>query len=318
MRPQTGVATAPVEVAAAVIERGDGSFLLAQRPDGKPYAGYWEFPGGKIEIGETPRAALARELEEELGIVVESAYPWITRTYAYTHATVRLHFFRVVKWQGEPHGREQQAFAWQRAQSTTVAPMLPANAPVLAALALPNVYAISNAGELGVVEFLARLDAALERGLKLIQFREKAMPENAAKALFDEVLRRARARGARVLVNSAHVFAGDSTADGLHLTAADLAAAPARPASGLCAASCHDEAELARATALACDFVVLGPVKATASHPGGRTLGWPGFDGIARDSPVPVYALGGMQESDLAPAWESGAHGVAMMRSIWR
>jgi 8-oxo-dGTP diphosphatase len=318
MRPRTEVATAPVEVAAAVIERGDGSFLLAQRPDGKPYAGYWEFPGGKIEIDETPRAALARELEEELGIVVESAYPWITRTYAYTHATVRLHFFRVVQWQGEPHGREQQAFAWQRAQATTVAPMLPANAPVLAALALPNVYGVSNAGELGVAEFLARLDAALKCGLRLVQFREKAMPENAAKVLFDEVLRRAHAHGARVLANSAHAFAGGSAADGLHLTAADLATATARPATGLCAASCHDRTELERATALGCDFVVLGPVNATASHPGARTLGWPGFGDIARDSPLPVYALGGMHEDDLAPAWECGAHGVAMMRSIWR
>jgi 8-oxo-dGTP diphosphatase len=317
MRPQTEVATAPIKVAAAVIERGDGSFLLAQRPEGKPYAGYWEFPGGKIEIGETPRAALARELEEELGIVVESAYPWITRTYAYTHATVRLHFFRVVKWQGEPHGREQQAFAWQRAQATTVAPMLPANAPVLAALALPNVYAISNAAELGAAEFLSRLDAALKRGLRLIQFREKAMPAAAVKPLFDEVLRRAHMHGARVLVNSTHAFAGAFAADGVHLTGADLAAATARPATGLCAASCHGQAELERATALSCDFVVLGPVKATASHPGRRTLGWPGFGDIASDSPLPVYALGGMQESDLAPAWECGAHGVAMMRSIW-
>ena len=79
------------EVAAAVIER-PGEFLLAQRPAGKPYAGFWEFPGGKIEPGEDARAALVRELREELGIEVREATPWITRMYAYTHATVRLHF----------------------------------------------------------------------------------------------------------------------------------------------------------------------------------------------------------------------------------
>ncbi len=102
-----------VEVAAAVIQRADGSFLLAQRPQGKVYAGYWEFPGGKVEAGERAAGALARELNEELGVVVETAYPWITRVFTYPHATVRLNFFRVTWWRGEPHPREHQAIAWQ-------------------------------------------------------------------------------------------------------------------------------------------------------------------------------------------------------------
>ncbi len=106
MRPIT-------EVAAAVIER-PGEFLLAQRPKGKPYPGYWEFPGGKVEPGEDARGALARELHEELGIVVREATPWITRVYAYTHATVRLRFFRVSEWTGDPRPLEDQAIAWQR------------------------------------------------------------------------------------------------------------------------------------------------------------------------------------------------------------
>src|SRR5918994_6473274 len=97
-----------IEVAAAVLQRPDGSFLLAQRPPGKVYAGYWEFPGGKVEPGEPAAAALARELHEELGIDVECAYPWLTRVFTYPHATVRLNFFRVTRWRGEPHPREDQ------------------------------------------------------------------------------------------------------------------------------------------------------------------------------------------------------------------
>ena len=89
-----------VEVAAAVLQRPDGSFLLAQRPPDKIWSGYWEFPGGKIEPGETPYHALVRELREELGIEVETAYPWVTRIFAYPHATVRLNFFHVTKWSG--------------------------------------------------------------------------------------------------------------------------------------------------------------------------------------------------------------------------
>jgi 8-oxo-dGTP diphosphatase len=120
-----------IEVAAAVLEKSDGTFLLAQRPSGKPWAGYWEFPGGKIEAGETAHDALVRELKEELGIAVVTAYPWITRVFSYPHATVRLSFFRVTGWRGELYPHEGQQFAWQRAGEVTVTPVLPANAPVL-------------------------------------------------------------------------------------------------------------------------------------------------------------------------------------------
>ena len=145
------------EVAAAVIER-PGEFLLAQRPEGKPYPGYWEFPGGKIEPGEDARAALDRELREELGIEVRTATPWITRVYAYTHATVRLHFFRVTRWDNEPRPLEDQAIRWQPITAPDVSPMLPANAPVLAALALPDVMVVSSAASPGIDAWIHRLE----------------------------------------------------------------------------------------------------------------------------------------------------------------
>ena len=133
----------PVEVAAAVLVRPNGEFLLAQRPSRTVYAGYWEFPGGKIESGETPDQGLRRELHEELGIDVEQAYPWMMQTFTYPHATVRLHFFRVTTWRGEPHGREGQHLAWQQPGAIEVEPLLPANTPVLRALTLPHEYAVS-------------------------------------------------------------------------------------------------------------------------------------------------------------------------------
>ena len=146
-----------IEVAAAVIQRADGRFLLAQRPPDKIYAGYWEFPGGKIEAGEPAERALARELHEELGIDVRTVYPWITREYVYPHGHVRLNFFRVLEWAGEPHPREDQAIAWQALEAPSVSPMLPANAPVLASLALPHEYAITDAGHMGTARMLATL-----------------------------------------------------------------------------------------------------------------------------------------------------------------
>lgn len=307
-----------VEVAAAVVLQPDGRFLLAQRPAGKAYAGYWEFPGGKVEPGERAEEALARELHEELGIDVEQAYPWLTRDYEYEHAAVRLRFFRVTRWRGELHGREQQRFAWQRVGAVDVSPVLPANGPILGALALPPVYAISNAALRGTDVFLARLQSALERGLRLVQLREKELAPEALAALARQVTALARRHGAKVLVNGNADLARAVGAQGVHWTAAQLMRASRRPDFPLVAASCHDEAELARAAELGLDFVVLGPVCATPTHPGAVPLGWERCAALIAGYPLPVYALGGMRMEDRERAWLAGAHGIAMMRDIWR
>jgi 8-oxo-dGTP diphosphatase len=317
MAPKSSIAP-PVEVVAAVIEQPDGSFLLAQRPAGKVYAGYWEFPGGKVEPGEPLPAALARELHEELGIEVERAYPWIVRSYVYPHAAVRLNFFRVRAWRGEPHGREAQQLAWQHASSLAVAPLLPANAPVLRALQLPVEYAITRAGEIGEQTQLRLLDARLARGLRLIQVREKGMPAAELERFAGAVIARARPYGAQVLLNSDAELARQLGADGVHLTAAQLAGLQQRPSLDWCAASCHNAAELARAVRLGIDFVVIGPVGATPTHPGAETLGWDGFAALAQGAAMPVYALGGVAPDQLETAWRHGAHGIAMLRGSWR
>ena len=302
------------EVAAAVIER-PGEFLLAQRPAGKPYPGYWEFPGGKIEPGEDARAALVRELREELGIEVREASPWITRVYAYTHATVRLHFFRVSRWEGEPQPLEDQDIRWQRVGSPDVAPMLPANAPVLAALALPAVMVVSNAAALGIDAWIARLSGRLVEEHLLVQIREKAMSHQRLQHLVSRTLARAEPFGSHVVVNSDCGIFPQSA--GVHLTSAALMAAKSRPDAPLAGASCHDAAELDRAAAIGLDYVVLGPVNPTASHPGAAVLGWQRFAELAAGRPMPVYAIGGLSRADLATARAHGAHGVALLSAAF-
>ncbi len=298
------------EVAAAVIERPDGEFLLACRPEGKPYPGYWEFPGGKIEPGEDARAALDRELQEELGIRVREATPWITRVYAYTHATVRLHFFRVTAWDGEPQPLEDQAIAWQRVESPDVTPMLPANAPVLAALALPAVMVVSNAAETGFDAWSLKLSAQVLGERLLVQIREKGLEPQRVQFLLSRALTRGTPFGALVVVNSD--CGAWPQADGVHLTSKALMEAQARPAGRVVGASCHDEGEIAHAATLGLDYVVVGPVKATASHPGAALLGWDGFAALVRNGPLPAYAIGGLTRADLAEARRHGAHGVAL------
>lgn len=299
------------------MQHADGSFLLAQRPTGKVYAGYWEFPGGKVEAGETPAQALRRELREELGVMASCIYPWLTRVYTYPHAAVRLHFQRVTQWQGEVHPNEGQAFAWQRPGAPDVAPMLPANAPILKALELPAVYAISNAGDVGEAQFFANLERALASGVRLVQVRERHFIAERLRTFAADVIRRCRAYGARVIVNADVDVAAALGADGVHLTAARLLRTERRPDLYWCAASCHDARELDRAEALGLDFVVLGPVRHTASHPHVPELGWEQFAQLVKGRSIPVFALGGMRMADVECAWKHGAHGVAMIRGAW-
>ncbi len=314
--------TARIEVAAAVIERPDGSFLMASRPPGKAYAGWWEFPGGKLEAGETPRHALDRELREELGLEVVEAYPWLMREFDYAHARVRLHFFRVVAWRGEPHPHEGQDLAWVRADRPAVSPILPANGPILKGLSLPLTYAISSATELGRAEFLRRLEARLEAGLRLLQLREKTLPGEAMRDLAREVAARCRDAGALLLINGDARLAQELGTGihlvGVHLTGAQLMAARDRPDLPWVGASCHDAAELVRAAELGVDLAVLGPLLPTASHPGATTLGWARFAELAAGHPMPIYALGGLSTADLEAARKMGAHGIALKSGAWR
>ncbi|MDD5365109.1 MAG: Nudix family hydrolase [Gallionellaceae bacterium] len=306
-----------VEVAAAVIERPDGTFLMASRPEGKVYAGWWEFPGGKVEPGETARHALDRELQEELGIRVKTAYPWINRAFDYEHARVMLRFFRVTEWEGEPHPHEGQGgLAWSHAARPEVTPILPANGPVLRGLELPLVYAISAASDLGVEDFLARLEVALASGRRLVQLREKDLPAADLAALAERAAGLCRQYGASLTVNG-DVDLAARLGVGVHLSSAQLAMLGRRPDLPWVGASCHDGAELDRAVAIGADFAVLGPVLATASHPGAATLGWEMFSRLIEDCPLPVYALGGLGTDDLERARQAGAQGIAMRSGAW-
>ena len=126
----TSAALTPIDVAVGILIAPNGDVLLGQRPPGKPFEGYWEFPGGKVEPGELILDALKREFVEELGLQIASAVPWCCVEYVYPHAHVRLHFYISRAWHGEPQGLEGQAFAWQG--RVDVAPLLPATIPLLA------------------------------------------------------------------------------------------------------------------------------------------------------------------------------------------
>ncbi len=300
--------------------RADGQeFLLAQRPEGKGYAGYWEFPGGKVEPGESVREALIRELQEELGITVTACSPWLTRQFTYPHATVRLHFWRVTAWDGEigiTAPLEHAAVNWEKCgKSASVTPILPANDPILKALSLPTTMAVTMAETEGTEVQVERLEAALSNGLRLIQIRDKNWP-SAQRLWFAEIVTRLvhNYPNALVLVNDDAHIARCVGADGLHLSSASLIECTQRPDFGWVGASCHNALELAKAVELGCDYALLGPVLPTLTHPEASAMGWAEFTRLITDCPIPVFALGGMQGDMMLEAQQNGAHGIAMMR----
>ncbi len=306
-----------INVAVAVVQRSDGRVLLAERPPGKVSGGFWEFPGGKFEIAEDARRALARELHEEVGIELDTAYPWMTYDHAYDDKIVRLHVFRVLAWRGAPHGREGQRIAWEDPAAVSVAPLLPANGRLLQALNLPSVYAITHARKHGVSAFIPKLVTALEAGVRLVQVREPWMTSEQLAQFARRVTALARRYQARVLVNGDLAAALRAGADGVHLQADQLMRLGTPPAVGFWAASCHSAEELAQAARLQANFVVVSQVLPTASHPGRPGIGWDRFAALARNCPIPVYALGGMRFDLLETAMHHGAHGIALQSEVW-
>lgn len=313
-----------IDVAVGVLLRPDGTVLLGNRPADKPWPGWWELPGGKLEPGETVLQALARELHEELGIEVTTSAPWVTYVHEYPTTTVRLAFCRVTGWLGEPKGLEGQELRWiDLRRAHEVPQLLPATYPPLRWLQLPEVYAISGVGAPEhLPDFLQRLDKNLAAGLRLLQWREPDWPTGVSAPDLHEalaaVIARCHAAGARVLVNSVHPAEWWAQADGVHLRSTDAANLSTRPnlAEGaLLGVSTHNLAELAQARALTADFAVLGPVLPTPSHPGVLGMGWARFAELNAQAGLPVYALGGQSASTLASVRAVGGHGFAGIRA---
>jgi 8-oxo-dGTP diphosphatase len=315
--------TKVVEVAVAILQKQNGEYLLASRPNGKGWAGWWEFPGGKIEKNEHPEQALRRELQEELGVMPTQIQAWIKRRYDYpaTHdaeaKTVLLHFYFVYDWLGKPVPLEGQTLAWQHPQRLNVSPILPANAPIMHALSLPNIYAISNVAEIGEPAFLEALKRRLDEGLQLLQLRENQLSADTLKSLAERILAMCAPYNAKVLLNGDPELADRLGMHGVHLNRHRLMAAQHKPINGIVAASCHNALELQQAENLMLDFVVVSPVLATHSHPDTQYIGWDQLTLLIEKIELPVYALGGMKVEMLNQALSHGARGIAMQRAIW-
>jgi 8-oxo-dGTP diphosphatase len=308
----------PLQVAAAAVVGPDGRVLIARRPAAVHQGGLWEFPGGKLEPGETAEQALSRELWEELGIRPTRYRPLIRIPHRYPDRSVLLDVWRVDAFTGSPAGRQGQPLRWVEPDALPGYAFPAANRPIVAAARLPDRYLITPDCD-HQASFLESLKAAVGRGCRLVQLRAPALAPDAFETLARAAIAVCHALGARILLNAAPEVAVGLGADGVHLSAHQLRTLAARPVGEQiwCAASCHDQEELARAQAIGVDFAVLSPVRPTATHPDARPLGWPGFKRLVAAAPFPVYALGGVGPADLPQAFAARAQGVAAIRSLW-
>lgn len=320
--PSTGPSVASrapaLHVVAGLLLQGDRIFVT-RRPAGRHQGGKWEFPGGKVDRGESPLAALKRELHEELGIDVHAASPYAQVRHAYPDLEVVLDVWRIERYAGAPHGREGQETRWAATADLRPSEFPAADRPILRRLQLPPFYVISDVARFGPDGFAARLERVLAAGIRLVQLREPELPPQRLRACAQRLVPLCRRYGARLLLNADPELAVFAGADGVHLNSRRLRALRARPlpADLWVATSCHDLEELRQAEAIEADLAVLSPVRPTASHPGAPALGWERFGELCRAVALPVYALGGMTPGDLAAARAAGAHGVAMRGAAW-
>jgi 8-oxo-dGTP diphosphatase len=261
---------------------------------------------------------LARELKEELDILPRAYEPLIRIHHAYDDREVRLDFYRVTAFEGEPRAMEGQPLQWCDPRLLRAEDFPAADRPVITALQLPDRYLITGQDPQDPAGFLCRLEASLREGLRLVQLRAHRLEDQAYESLLEAALTLCHGFEARLLINRPRAISDwIGRADGIHLTSRALLALGERPPEGLVGVSCHSPDELARAAQLGLDYALLSPVLATASHPGAAPLGWDRFAEWVEPVNLPVYALGGLHAGLIARAKSAGAQGIAGIRGFW-
>ncbi len=316
LSPQSPVLS-QIHVAVAVLRNTEGKILLSRRRKGTHLAGLWEFPGGKLEAGESLSEALQREIKEELGICILTHRPLIQVSHSYPEKEVFLDVHLVNAWQGSAAGMEGQQIAWVEADEIDDYPLPAADRPIVTAIRLPSRYLITPPLLENESAFLLQLEASLQQGIRLLQLRLPGYDKEQLASLAERVTALCHSYGATLMLKDEAL--ARRLGCGLHLGGSQLRATRSRsfPQQQLLAASCHTQQELAHAASIGVDFATLSPVQPTTTHPQAQPLGWDRFSEMVAQATLPAYALGGMQADDTQQAWRCGAQGIAAIRGLF-
>lgn len=307
-----------IHVAVGVIyNETQDSVLIARRGEHQHLGGYWEFPGGKLHPGETTSQALQRELQEELGIHVQTTTPLMQVNHTYSDKQVLLDIYTVQKWQGIAQGLEQQEIKWVDLHKLKHVNFPAANRRIVTRLLLPDIYVISRPENPDINTISKIINEC--KHLPMMQLRLENNNYDYLTNIINRIQENNIEGNLQLILNGVPEDAERYHIHGVHLKAQRLFEYAFRPLSGdyILGASCHNEVELEQAQNLDVDYVFISPVKHTATHPDRDPLGWQAFKRLCAKSSKPVYALGGMQPVDLAVARQNGAKGIAMKEAVW-
>ena len=306
-----------LKVAIAVIKNKAGQVLISKRADHVDQAGLWEFPGGKLEAGESTHQALSRELAEELGITVLAAKPLLQIKHQYEDLAVFLDVYTVDDFAGKARGMEGQPVKWVDKSELVNFPFPAANQRIVETLLLPAYYPIVDECLGTEVDMLVQLERLLAAGHQMIQLRAKSLSAEQFKVLAKAALSLCETKGVMLFLNTSLQCARELNASAVHLSGYELINSQMEPFEGLqVGASCHTEDELYQAAQQGALFAVLSPVCNSKTHPEAEPLGWDVFAERVLNVPLPVYALGGLQREDLVTALAAGGQGIAAIRGF--
>ncbi len=307
-----------VHVAVGVIVNRNNEVLIARRANHLHQGGLWEYPGGKVEKRETVQQALVRELREELDIVATDMRPMLQIRHDYGDKAVFLDIWWVEEFTGDPRGLEGQPVRWVKRSDIAQYEFPAANHLITTAIRLPEAIAITGDWKTPD-DFKQHLTGVLSGGVRCVQLRAHHCAQDEFIALYHEARTLCDRYDATLIINRDAELAHTLNCDGLHLSSRQLQQYHERPVprTMLLGASCHNHEELRQALAVSVDYVSLGPVKVTASHPDASPIGFAAFAELLSAYPVLVYALGGVTVEDLTEVKRCGGFGIASISQWW-
>lgn len=311
-------AISSLHVAAGVVVNPEGAILIARRPDHLHQGGLWEFPGGKVEAGETVEQALRRELEEELAIRIGKAEPLITVRHSYPDRKVKLEVFRVDRFEGIPSGMLGQPIRWVKPDELHQFAFPAANRPIVTAAKLPDRYGIVDLESEDFGALNRQLQSFVDAGVTLVRLRANQVGISGYRRLAEKAVTFCHSRQIKIVLSADPALVVEFGADGLHINSEQLNRITCRPVdeSLLFGVSCHNLDDLIQAEAIGADFGMLSPVLKTKSHPDRLPLGWGSFSEWVNQVNIPVFALGGMCPEHLRVAKCHGAQGISGIRGL--
>ena len=309
-----------IHVAVGVIYSPDrNKVLITKRTENQHLAGYWEFPGGKVKKNEDVLSALSRELNEELGIEVNSARQLTTVKFDYPDKKVLLDIWEVYEWSGKPESKENQELTWTDINGLDSYEFPEANKHIIQTIQLDPLYVISQPSYKDINRLFIIAEQCFCSGIKLFQLRLNSTSESELSTIVDKINVLAKKYNAILILNGAPEDVNAFNIDGIHLNSKQLSKYESRPVSKefILGASCHNSEELLKADTLNVNYAFLSPVLKTNTHPSQNAMGWDEFNVLRKKVNFPVYALGGMSPEDLKIAKSYNAHGIAMISAIW-